>query len=260
MKHGYIYVVTHIPTGRYYIGQRRSIDPDNDKYMGSGKAWKQILAAHPAEEFSKKILARSDDQEELNKLEEKFVGDLYDTDDKCKNLMSGGRVHIWSRESREKMSKLKLGKPSRLSAEARALRSKRMSGERNYFYGKRMTGKDNPFYRHKHTEETKQKIREKNLGRIIPEETRGKMSDSRKGMVLTLEHRKHISEARKGKHFLTEDGKRRIGEANKNRPITQELRALWSEQRKGRHWYNNGTSEVFTYSCPDDFSVGRLRK
>ena len=260
MKHGYIYIITHLPTGRYYIGQRRSADPDNDKYMGSGVAWKQILAAHPAEEFSKKILARTDDQEELNKLEEEFVGDLYSTDNKCQNLMSGGRVHTWSDESRKKLSKSLLGKPSHMSAETRALRSKKMSGSGNYFYGKHMFGKDNSFYGHKHSDETKQKIREKNLGRTPSDETRRKMSAAGKGRIFTPEHRKRISEARKGKHFLTEDGKRRIGEANKVRPITKELRALWSEQRKGRHWYNDGTSEVFTYSCPDGFSVGRLKR
>lgn len=260
MKHGYIYLITHIPTGRYYIGQRRSEDPDNDKYMGSGTEWKRILAAHPAEEFSKKILARTDDQEELNKLEEKFVGDLYNTDNKCKNLMSGGRIHTWSDESRKKLSKSLLGRPSHLSAEERVLRSKRMSGAGNYFYGKHTVGKDNPFYGHRHTDETKQKIREKNLGRTLSEETRRRMSESRKGRVFTQEHKRRISEARKGRHFLTEDGKRRIGEANRGLTRTKELRALWSEQRKGRHWYNDGTSELFTYSCPDGFSVGRLKR
>lgn len=260
MKHGYIYIITHDPTGRYYIGQRMSVDPYNDKYMGSGVAWKQILAAHPADEFSKKILAMSDDREELNRLEGKFVGNLYETDSKCINLMSGGRVHTWSKESREKLSKSLLGKPSRMSAEARALRSKKMSGSGNYFYGKHMSGKDNPFYGHKHTDETKQKIREKSLGRTLSGEARKRISVAGKGRALTLEHRKNISEARKGKHFLTEDGKRRIGEANKARVITQELKALFSEQRKGRHWYNDGTSEIFTYSCPDGFSAGRLKR
>ncbi len=260
MTYGYIYIVTHLPTGRYYIGQRKHTDPANDKYMGSGTAWKKILAAHPAEEFDKEILALANDQKELNKLEEKFVGSLYNTDKKCKNLMSGGRVHSWSDESRKRLSKSMLGRPSRLSAEERALRSKNMSGPRNYFFGKHMTGKDNPFYGHKHTDSTKQKLREKNLGKVMSAESRKKMSLSGKGRVFTPEHRKRISEARTGKHFLTEDGKRRIGNASRNRVASQELRTLWSKQRKGRHWYNNGSKEIFTYSCPDGFSSGRLQR
>lgn len=33
-----------------------------------------------------------------------------------------------------------------------------------------------------------------------------------------------------------------------------------SEVNKGRHWYNNGIDNVFTYECPEGFTLGRSPK
>lgn len=49
-----------------------------------------------------------------------------------------------------------------------------------------------------HTEETKQKIREKALGRKASEETKKKLSEIHKGIVPSVETRRKISEAQKG--------------------------------------------------------------
>jgi len=45
-------------------------------------------------------------------------------------------------------------------------------------------GSNNPMYGKKHSEETKQKIREKAIGRIVSEETRKKQSQARKGLLI----------------------------------------------------------------------------
>ena len=49
-----------------------------------------------------------------------------------------------------------------------------------------------------HTEETKQKIREKSLGRKASEETKKKLSEIHKGIVPSAETKRKISEAQKG--------------------------------------------------------------
>ena len=49
-----------------------------------------------------------------------------------------------------------------------------------------------------HTEETKQKMREKALGRKASEETKKKLSEVHKGIVPSVETRRKISEAQKG--------------------------------------------------------------
>ena len=79
----------------------------------------------------------------------------------------------------------------------------------------------------KHSETTKQKLREINLGKHHTEESKKKMSESRKGRVFSEEHRRRLSEAEKGeknhnygKH-LSEETKQKIREAvsGENNPM-----------------------------------------
>lgn len=260
MKYGYIYRITHIPTGRYYIGQHKSICPTNDDYLGSGIAWKKIVAAHPKEEFSKQILAYSDDPEELDRLETAYIGDLYNSDKLCKNLMSGGRTHKWSDESRKRLSAARTGVPAKLSDEARRRKSEMMSGKNNPMYGVHLTGKKNPFYGKKHTEATKEKLRRINTGKKLSKEAREKISLALTGHKFSKEHNEKISKARKGKCWISPEGRKRIGEANHNRVIKEQTRKKWTEQRRGRKWFNNGERECFRLTCPVGFSSGRLKR
>ena len=62
-----------------------------------------------------------------------------------------------------------------------------------------------------HSEETKQKMREMNLGRKVSEETRRKMSESHKGYIPSEEARRKFSLARKG-HVVTEETRQKIRE------------------------------------------------
>jgi len=90
----YCYKITHIPTGRYYIGKR--IMPPNlsdwtqDEYYGSGTLWKRIYKSHPPEEFVKECLAQFDSKEKMNWAEVMLVGELWQCDPLCKNLRGGG--------------------------------------------------------------------------------------------------------------------------------------------------------------------------
>ena len=102
---------------------------------------------------------------------------------------------------------------------------------------KARVGDKNPFYGKKHTpetlrilserkigkkrapmsEETKEKLRNKNLGRKMSDEARQKMSAAKKGKLrgaLSEETKRKISEANKGK-ILSEEARKKIGLANK---------------------------------------------
>lgn len=59
-----------------------------------------------------------------------------------------------------------------------------ISGENNPMFGSCRTGKDNPFFGKTHTEETKQKIREKNSKKIWSEDEKQKLKDSWKNREL----------------------------------------------------------------------------
>lgn len=65
------------------------------------------------------------------------------------------------------------------------------TGENNYFYGKDKNGEKNPMFGKHHTEETKEKIREKHMG----------MPSPRKGVELSDETKQKISETRKSLHL-----------------------------------------------------------
>jgi len=61
---------------------------------------------------------------------------------------------------------------------------------------KTMKGEGNHFYGRKHSEETKEKIRQKKLGNKLSKETKEKMSKTRKGVPKSSEHKRKIG--RKG--------------------------------------------------------------
>lgn len=86
----------------------------------------------------------------------------------------------------------------KLSEDAKKKLSERMKGENNPSkkYGawnKNKTGL------HKHSKETKEKIRQANLGRIFSNESKLKMSLATKGKPKSEEHKRKLSEANKGK-------------------------------------------------------------
>jgi len=81
----------------------------------------------------------------------------------------------------------------------------------------------------KHSEETKQKIRNANVN--IPEERRKKMSEKAKGRTHSEETKQKMSEKAKGRTH-SEETKQKIRNANVN--IPEERRKKMSEKAKGR--------------------------
>lgn len=67
-------------------------------------------------------------------------------------------------------------------------------GEKHHYWGKK--GENNPFYGKRHTEESKQKMRESTIGQVISEETRRKISESNRGERHYLYGKNHTEEAR----------------------------------------------------------------
>lgn len=85
-----------------------------------------------------------------------------------------------------------------------------------------------------HTEETKQKIRTANLGKVLSEETRRKISEAGKGRPCSEETRMKRSAAMKG-HAVSEDTRRKISAAQKGKkrgPQPEETRIKRAETLK----------------------------
>lgn len=175
---GYVYKVTHIPSGDYYIGKRQKSPNSKEKYFGSGRVWKKKLKKYPIEEFQKEVLGVYYSVEELKQAEIKFIGDLWKTDKHCLNQEKGGR-DVYSGEFVPRF------------------------------------GKENPFYGHHHTEEAKEVYRQRNkgnkyhLGFTVSKKSRQIMSEKKldyykthsgywKGKQMTKNHKEKLSESHKG--------------------------------------------------------------
>lgn len=75
-----------------------------------------------------------------------------------------------------------------------------------------------------------------------------KLNKARAGIQLSDEHRANISKGSKGKK-LTEEHKAKLSQSKKgNKSLT------------GRHWYNNGTTNVAAFECPNGYVPGKLTK
>lgn len=139
----YIYRITHLPTGRFYIGKRsyKGTDYLDDTYMGSGVIIRRMLKKHPRFEFRKEVLCFCRDAEQLLKAEQAAVSVNFPTNPLCINLCAGGRgtvgfLHsaearariaeanagkILSTETRQKVSRAQTGKPKSAAHRAKMI-------------------------------------------------------------------------------------------------------------------------------------------
>lgn len=186
--YGYIYLTTNLINGKMYIGQKKSTKylPN---YLGSGKILRRALKKYGIENFINEVLKWCDSKEELNLLE-KFYIKIFNasTSDYFYNIAKGGdggmthepyygRAYFKGRHHTEESKQL--------------MREKRI-GRLNPMWGKR--GELCPNYGRQVSEETRQKIREKNSGENHPnwgkhlkEETRNKISSKITGITRSKE-------------------------------------------------------------------------
>lgn len=114
----------------------------------------------------------------------------------------------------------------------------------------------NGFKGHHHSEESKQKNRDKHLGKI----------PGNKGKKLTDEQRKYISEKCKGKNIGQKAWNKGLhkrfsnGTLGKHWELDIEAKSKISEtlKSKHRHWYTNGTKNVCSEKCPEGYWEGRI--
>ena len=135
------------PSNKVYIGIT-GVDPvirwGNGKKYTENEHFTNAINKYGWDNFKHEILFDNLTKEEAELMEQFYIA-LYDSTNREKgyNKSTGG----------------KSGRGVSPSKEQREKQSKRMSGKNNPMYG--MTGENNPWYGKTHTEEAKQKIREK---------------------------------------------------------------------------------------------------
>lgn len=176
--YGYIYITENIINGKRYIGQKKSDKFLDKKYLGSGSILKKAIEKYGEESFKVSLICECDSKEELDEMEIYYI-QLYNAqnDDNFYNLTRGGESGLGGPKF----------KGHKHTDEAKKKISESLSGENNPFFGKT------------HTEECKQRMREKaKYRKPVSQETREKLSKIHKGVKFTDEHRRKISEAQKG--------------------------------------------------------------
>lgn len=94
----YVYKITFLSgslCGHYYIGKRsyNGSNIDRDTYCGSGKICDDYFKTHKKilnETYKKDILKICDTEKDAYEEEERILGDLFETDEKCVNVKRGG--------------------------------------------------------------------------------------------------------------------------------------------------------------------------
>jgi len=109
----------------------------------------------------------------------------------------------------------------------------RVKAEQAEMQSKLFRGENNPFYGKKHSEETKQKLREARVRQV-----------ERQGDTMTAEAREKLSVAAKGR-ILTDDHKAKIGQANKGK-------------KRSNHYIQNMKNRM-TGKIKSDSTIQKLR-
>lgn len=236
-SYGFIYKTTNLINNKIYIGQRKRSKSvyEDSIYLGSGNILTLAVKKYGRHNFKREILEETYSLQDANEKEIKWIARFNSTDPNIGyNLDTGGcgtAPHLTQEEVRQKISNTLKSKGCRPSAEAieKSASNKRGRPQRPL------------------TEETKEKLRQANLGKIISLEVKQKISQSLKGRPRpqeVIDRIKATKAANADKTSATMKHKwdgRRKGDAGyippKRKPLSEETKRKISESRKRR--FNN---------------------
>jgi hypothetical protein len=209
-----IYKTLNTVNGKYYIGMDTKNDPN---YLGSGTLLKQAIQKYGKNSFKKIILEQCNSIEQL-KEQEKYWISIYNacSDRESYNISTGGTggdnfTHNPDRELiREKLQARRHTEATKKRISENHWQSKhggsrlgtKWSEEQRKKMESYLAEKGSPFKGKSHTEEAKQKNREKHLGKKVSEETKAKMRAARANVVLKQYTCPHCGKEGKGNAML----------------------------------------------------------
>ena len=92
--YGYVYKFTLIPTGKIYVGKRKS-ETFDQSYFGSGKKWKPLVEQYGKENVKREILEWCDSAELLESREKFWIDKLDSRNPEIGyNISKGGKNPI----------------------------------------------------------------------------------------------------------------------------------------------------------------------
>lgn len=214
----YIYLITCLPTGKYYVGQHVG-DPlpmyFGRKYSAGRKSKLKNHLFHRFQKYTKtdfiiEQLALADTQAQLNNLERVWIAALDCRNDNIgMNMTAGGEVS-WLGLRHTEESKAKM------SASLKGM----FSGEKNHNFGKT------------HSPETRKKLGDGNRGRKFSDEWLENMRLAQIGRTHSAETKAKMSESAKRRWAkgVSEEARKRMSESQKKRFVN----GISEEERKNR--------------------------
>lgn len=202
MKSG-IYIITNKANGKQYIGQSINIPKRWSEHArtpaGERSYFYNAIRKYGWENFDKRILISVGGKDDMNRYERLLIERFNTLSPNGYNCKDGGLSGLVCEATRKKQSEAKKGKPKNLTPEQRATKSAVARGRR-------------------HSEETKQKMREWNLGRKMPEHSKS----------LTEEYRQRMRELKTGQSNgrlgvrHTDEARAKMSAAHKGKPKSPE--------------------------------------
>lgn len=198
-----IYKTTNLLNWKFYIGKDKYNDP---KYLGSGKILKAAIKKYGPRNFKKETLESCSSEEELNSREKFWISQFNATNNNY-NIATGGNG---GDTISNHPNKYEIGqRHSNWMNENTPFTGTKMTEEqilklKNTIKKKYESGYVNPMKNKKLTDETKQKMREKAIGRKVSSETGKKISNANLGRISPLkgtENKKHSEWMKKNNPF-----------------------------------------------------------
>lgn len=237
----YIYKIINIINGKIYVGQRKSkVIPENDiKYFGSGVVIKSSIKKYGKDNFEKEIIEICNSIN-INEREIFWICKLNSMLPNGYNLTEGGDGFRGMKFSQEHKINLSKAIKKSITPERRKMMSEVAKNRVDSMETRAKKSKS--FLGRKHSEETKNKLRELNLGKVPTLSTRvlwskqrkgreawnkGKLSSEESKLKSSLAHtgiklseitRERISKSNMGK-IISEETKNKISNSHKNLPL-----------------------------------------
>lgn len=213
----FVYITTNKINGKQYVGSHSG--DISDGYLGSGKILKYAIKKYGRENFERKIIRECLPEENLI-LEEKYIKKYKTLDPNGYNISETGGYLIYTEDLKNKLSKSRKkhsgpNKGKKFSEETRIKMSNSAKIRKRY-----------PL-----SEETKQKIKEGNLGKKISEITRKRISNSLTGRKLSEEAKIKVSNFQRGR-IKSEEECKNISESKKGKKNPMYGKPPWNKGLK----------------------------